>query len=78
MAILRDIEEGIKKTGPDKYELEPDRKLAIHKALSVAEKGDCVLVAGKGHESYQVLKDTVIPFNDADVIRSIIKEMEDG
>lgn len=77
MAILRDIEEGIKKTGPDKYVLEPDRRSAIHKALSAAEKGDCVLVAGKGHESYQVLKDTVIPFNDADIIRSLIKEMED-
>jgi UDP-N-acetylmuramoyl-L-alanyl-D-glutamate--2,6-diaminopimelate ligase len=77
MAILRDIEEGIKKTGPDKYELEPDRKSAIHKALSVAEKGNCVLVAGKGHEDYQVLKDTVIPFNDADVIRSFLKEMEE-
>jgi UDP-N-acetylmuramoyl-L-alanyl-D-glutamate--2,6-diaminopimelate ligase len=77
LAILRDIEEGIKKTGPDKYELEPDRKSAIHKALAVAKKGDCVLVAGKGHEDYQVLKDTVIPFNDADVIRSFLKEMEE-
>ncbi len=75
--ILRDIEEGIKKTGPDKYELEPDRRSAIHKALSIAGKGDCVLVAGKGHEDYQVLKDTVIPFKDADVIRSFLKEMED-
>lgn len=77
MAILRDIEEGIKNTGPDKYELEPDRKLAIQKALTLAKNGDCILVAGKGHEGYQVLKDTVIPFNDADVIRNIIKEMED-
>jgi UDP-N-acetylmuramoyl-L-alanyl-D-glutamate--2,6-diaminopimelate ligase len=78
VTILRDIEEGIKRTGPDKYELEPDRKLAIHKALSVAQNGDCVLVAGKGHEDYQVLKDKVIPFKDADVIQSFLKEMEDG
>jgi len=77
IAILADIEEGIKKTGPDRYELEPDRKSAIHKALSIAERGDCVLVAGKGHEDYQILKDTIIPFKDKDVIRSFLKEMED-
>jgi UDP-N-acetylmuramoyl-L-alanyl-D-glutamate--2,6-diaminopimelate ligase len=76
-AILADIEEGIKKTGSEKYELEPDRKSAIHKALTLAEPGDCVLVAGKGHEDYQVLKDTIIPFKDADVIRSFLKEMEE-
>jgi len=77
MTILADIEEGINKTGSDKYELEPDRKTAIHKALSIAEKGDCVLVAGKGHEDYQILKNKTIPFKDVDVIRSILKEMED-
>jgi len=78
LAILADIEEGIKKTGLDTYELEPDRKAAIHKALSIAKTGDCVLVAGKGHEDYQILKDRTIPFKDADVIRSILKEMEEG
>jgi UDP-N-acetylmuramoyl-L-alanyl-D-glutamate--2,6-diaminopimelate ligase len=77
MAILSDIEEGISKTGPDKYELEPDRKSAIHKALSMAERGDCILVAGKGHEDYQILKDKIIPFKDKDVITSYLKEMED-
>lgn len=77
MAILANIEEGIKKTGPDRYELEPDRKSAIYKALSIAERGDCVLVAGKGHEDYQILKDTIIPFKDVDAIMSILKEMED-
>ncbi len=78
MAILADIEEGIKKTGVDKYELEPDRKSAIHKALSIAGRGDCVLVAGKGHEDYQILKDRTIPFKDADVIRNFLKEMEEN
>jgi UDP-N-acetylmuramoyl-L-alanyl-D-glutamate--2,6-diaminopimelate ligase len=77
LAILADIEEGIKKTGSNTYELEPDRKSAIHKALSIAKRGDCVLVAGKGHEDYQVLKNTTIPFKDADVIRNFLKEMED-
>jgi UDP-N-acetylmuramoyl-L-alanyl-D-glutamate--2,6-diaminopimelate ligase len=77
LTILADIEEGIKKTGPDRYELEPDRKSAIHKALSIAERGDCVLVAGKGHEDYQIFKDTIIPFKDVDVIMNFLKEMED-
>jgi UDP-N-acetylmuramoyl-L-alanyl-D-glutamate--2,6-diaminopimelate ligase len=77
MAILADIEVGINKTGPDKYEIEPDRKSAIHKALSMAERGDCVLVAGKGHEDYQILKDKIIPFKDKDVLRNILREMED-
>ncbi len=77
LSILADIEEGIKKTASDKYELEPDRKAAIHKALSIAKSGDCVLVAGKGHEDYQILKDTTIPFNDGDIIRSFLKEMEE-
>ncbi len=75
--ILSDIEEGIKKTAPNKYEREPDRKSAIHKALSLAKKGDCVLVAGKGHEDHQVLKDRIIPFKDADIIQSFLKEMEE-
>lgn len=77
MAILTDIEEGIKKTGPDRYELELDRKSAIHKALKRANKGDCVLVAGKGHEDYQIIKDKIFPFKDADVIRSFLKELGD-
>jgi UDP-N-acetylmuramoyl-L-alanyl-D-glutamate--2,6-diaminopimelate ligase len=77
MAILTDIEEGIKKTGPSRYELELDRKSAIHKALKRANKGDCVLVAGKGHEDYQIIKDKIFPFKDADVIRSFLKEMGD-
>ncbi len=77
MGILEDIENGIKKTGPERYEIESDRRSAIRKALLRAKKGDCVLVAGKGHEDYQILKDKAIPFKDTNVIRSFLKEMED-
>ncbi|NIO49403.1 MAG: UDP-N-acetylmuramoyl-L-alanyl-D-glutamate--2,6-diaminopimelate ligase [Candidatus Aminicenantes bacterium] len=76
MAIISDIEKGIKKTGTKNYEILPDRKEAIERALSLGEKGDYILVAGKGHEDYQIIKDKVIPFKDADVIRSILEIKE--
>lgn len=75
MAIISDIEKGIKKTGFKKYQIQPNRKLAIKKALSIAQKGDYVLVAGKGHEDYQIIKDKIYPFDDVVVIKDILKEM---
>jgi len=76
LAIISDIEKGIKKTGTKNYEILPDRKKAIEHALSVGERGDYILVAGKGHEDYQIIKDKVIPFKDADVISSILETKE--
>jgi len=75
LAIIQEIEQGVRKTGTKKYSVVPDRYEAIEKALSFAKKGDTVLVAGKGHESYQILKDKVIPFHDGTVIRDILKKM---
>ncbi|MGA2585625.1 MAG: UDP-N-acetylmuramoyl-L-alanyl-D-glutamate--2,6-diaminopimelate ligase [Candidatus Aminicenantales bacterium] len=75
MDIIREIEKGVLKTGSKKYSLEIDRQEAIAKALAFAKKGDYVLFAGKGHESTQVIKDRVIPFNDGDVIREILAKM---
>lgn len=76
LAIISDIEAGIKKTGPKIYSIEPDRETAIRTAISLARRGDYVLVAGKGHEDYQIIKDKVSHFDDAEVIREIIKDME--
>lgn len=76
LAIISDIEKGIKKTGEKKYEIQPDRKKAIKKALSLGKKGDYILVAGKGHENYQIIGDKIIPFNDRQVIREILQMME--
>ena len=76
LAIISDIEKGVKKTGTKNYKILPDRKEAIEHALSLGEKGDYILVAGKGHEDYQIIKDKVIPFKDADVIRSILEIKE--
>jgi UDP-N-acetylmuramoyl-L-alanyl-D-glutamate--2,6-diaminopimelate ligase len=60
------------------YLTEVDRRVAIRKALAEAGDGDVVLIAGKGHETYQVLKDEIIPFDDRDVARQVLHEMGRG
>ncbi len=52
--------------------MEPDRALAIRKAIEMAAPGDVVLLAGKGHETYQVLKDQTIAFDDRDIARQVL------
>ncbi len=55
--------------------IEPDRARAIRAALKEAEAGDIVILAGKGHETYQVLKDRVIHFDDREVARGVLEEL---
>lgn len=76
LAIIADIEMGFLKKGARNYTIFPDRKEAIEKALQFAQKGDYVLIAGKGHENYQILKDHIIPFSDQDVVKEILKKKE--
>lgn len=78
LSIIYEIEKGIKKAGLKHYFLQPDRGLAIKQALEMARPGDIVVVAGKGHENYQEIAGQRIPFNDAQVIREILKEMKKG
>ena len=68
-AIAAMIEEGMKGKN---YKVILDRAQAIREALSGAGEGDCVLIAGKGHEAYQVLKNTTISFDDREVARKIL------
>ena len=49
-----------------------DRRRAISLALDMAKPGDCMLIAGKGHETYQEFSDTVSPFDDRQVVRELI------
>jgi len=57
-------------TAPELIQTQPDRRLAIAAALAQAKPGDVVLVAGKGHEAWQQIGDTRIPFSDIDEVAS--------
>ncbi|UDQ97221.1 UDP-N-acetylmuramoyl-L-alanyl-D-glutamate--2,6-diaminopimelate ligase [Lentisphaerota bacterium WC36G] len=68
--IINDIKEGID-TDCDLYEIE-NREAAIQAALNQAETGDIVLIAGKGHETYQIIGDEKIFFDDSKVVKKFI------
>lgn len=68
--IIRDIEKGIDKNN---YCVIQDRFRAIKKAISMSGPGDIVLVAGKGHEEYQILKNKRVPFSDKQAVRACLK-----
>jgi UDP-N-acetylmuramoyl-L-alanyl-D-glutamate--2,6-diaminopimelate ligase len=70
--IALDIELGIKKIGRDNYTIILDRYEALVKALGMAEPGDLILIAGKGHENYQVFKDQVVHFDDREITRELL------
>ncbi|NGM18083.1 UDP-N-acetylmuramoyl-L-alanyl-D-glutamate--2,6-diaminopimelate ligase [Eggerthellaceae bacterium zg-893] len=63
LAIIDDILVGMV-PGEGRYEVEPDRRRAIERALRIARPGDAVLIAGKGHEDYQIIGTEVHPFDD--------------
>jgi UDP-N-acetylmuramoyl-L-alanyl-D-glutamate--2,6-diaminopimelate ligase len=69
--IIKDMVNGLN-TNRGKYVSFLDRKEAIQWALSKAQSGDVVLIAGKGHETKQVIKDQVLPFDDAQVAFDIL------
>lgn len=71
LAIIRDIENGIKGRFAN-YEIVPDRRMAIEKALKAAEKDDIVLIAGKGHEDYQVIGKRKYHFDDREAARDVL------
>lgn len=67
--IVRDIVRGIIRKN---FEVELDRSKAIQKAVNMARSGDVVLVAGKGHETYQVIGSKILPFNDKAVVSRLV------
>jgi len=70
-AIIAEIEEGCRSTH---YEKIVDRMAAIGRAIALAQPRDIVLIAGKGHESYQEFADHTVPFDDIQVARRAIED----
>ncbi|MHB9003088.1 MAG: UDP-N-acetylmuramoyl-L-alanyl-D-glutamate--2,6-diaminopimelate ligase [Coriobacteriia bacterium] len=68
VGILLEVEDGMRDTGTP-YHVEVDRRSAIAQALMLAGEGDAVLIAGKGHEDYQIFADRTIHFDDREVAR---------
>jgi len=69
LAIIQDVLQG---TGVD-VEIDPDRRAAIHRAVSRARDGDVVVIAGKGHEQGQDVGGVVTPFDDREVAREALR-----
>ncbi len=72
LLIINDVIVGVQRTKAKLF-VEPDRQKAIEVALDEARSGDIVLLAGKGHETYQVLRDRTIEFDDREVARSVLR-----
>jgi UDP-N-acetylmuramoyl-L-alanyl-D-glutamate--2,6-diaminopimelate ligase len=69
--ILDDLLAGLRR--PGKVRVEPDRRSAIEAALADARPGDTVLIAGKGRQTFQILADRAIPFDDAAIARQWLR-----
>ncbi len=72
-AIIDDILAGISKKHNAKIIVEPDRTEAIAKAMSAASEGDVILLAGKGHETYQILPTGKIHYDEREIISNLLK-----
>lgn len=70
--IFTDIIQGMK--GCDNYKIIPDRADAIHAAIHIAQKDDIVIIAGKGHEQYQLVGAEKLPFSDQQTARYALRE----
>ena len=75
--IVKDVEVGVKEALRDgtSYEVIVDRREAINYAIHDAKAGDIVIIAGKGHENYQILKNETIHFDDREEARKALKEI---
>ncbi len=74
--IIEEIETGIRKTGTE-YSVVPDRRDAIFKAIGLAKPGDVVLIAGKGHENYQIIGSDKFDFDDRKVATEAIDALRE-
>jgi UDP-N-acetylmuramoyl-L-alanyl-D-glutamate--2,6-diaminopimelate ligase len=77
LAIMNDALVGLSRHDVP-YAAEPDRNKAIRRAIQEAEPKDVVVVAGKGHETYQILGDRTVPFDDREVARQVLRSLGYG
>jgi len=75
-AIIEEIEKGVRSVcaAPERYAMVADRRAAIFAALSWATAGDVIVIAGKGHETYQIVGADILPFDDRAVARDFLAE----
>ncbi len=71
--IITDIIAGLKSVNPEKVTVEPDRGRAIELLKTISSNNDVVVIAGKGHEDYQILKDRTIHFDDREEARRVFE-----
>ena len=72
MEIIEDMAESFQGSACEVYK-EPDREKAVHLALSLMEEGDILLLAGKGHETYQLIDGKQVPYSDKDAVASYFR-----
>lgn len=75
-AIIDDIVPGLNKVENSRYAIVLDRKEAIRHAIFLAKKDDVVIIAGKGHENYQIIGDKRLDFDDRLIAQEVIKELK--
>jgi UDP-N-acetylmuramoyl-L-alanyl-D-glutamate--2,6-diaminopimelate ligase len=78
MTILKEVEAGVRDvlgSGRVRYEMIPDRRTAIETAIREAKRGDMVLIAGKGHEDYQIIGKQKFHFDDREVAREAVGKL---
>lgn len=75
LAIIKDMEKGL---NADNYQVVVDREEAIKEAIHSANEGDVILIAGKGHETYQIIGEEVLDFDDAEIAKRILTNLTRG
>ena len=75
MRILEAIERGIEPTGA-RYEVIENRREAIRQAMEMAVGGDIIVLAGKGHETYQDIAGVKHPFDEKRIVAELLEEMK--
>jgi UDP-N-acetylmuramoyl-L-alanyl-D-glutamate--2,6-diaminopimelate ligase len=78
LGIVPPVDAGAPKRPGTPLLVNPDRRLAIEQAIRTAKPGDLVIIAGKGHERYQVIGDRTLPFDDVEVAQNALQERRRG